>query len=329
MIEDLKYALDSHKVWWSIKHRHGPKHCRPRSGGVCVFALVKNGEDYIDTFVEHYLSLGIDNIAFLDNCSTDGSVDLMIKHPQVSVYQSNLPFLRHEAFMRRVFLQRYRAQHWMIAVDVDEFLTFPGENARTIHDLTRYMDRQGANAATACMVDFLPHAATVSGQPLARQQGRYVTNLDLIKVEAYPTHSWLATGNQPASNTHSFSGGIRAAVTGTHDILLLKHPLMKIDGKLIPFAHPHFCHHATLADVSLALYHYKFAGHYMQRIREVCDGPDAETCWGQENAKYLKYFTKVQAELPEGALTDANCDASVLCASGLMQGGEFWPTGRR
>jgi hypothetical protein len=321
----FKYAIESRQIWWSIKHRHGPKFHRPRNDGFCVFALVKDGASYIDRFVEHYLALGADNIALLDNGSTDGTIDLATRHPQVSVYQSGLPFLPYEAHMRRVFLQRYRAQHWVVAVDVDEFLTFPGEGERSMAELVQHLSRAGSNAATACMIDFLPSHASLSGQPLTRGAGDYMTSLAQIQIEPYPTGSWLATGNQPSSTTRSYRGGIRASVTGTQDILLLKHPLLKIDGTLLPFAHPHFSHHARLSDVSLALHHYKFAGDFMRRIREVSQGPDAGSWWGQENAKYLQYFEKGAGSLPVHTLSDAQCTPDVLQAHGLMQGGLFWP----
>lgn len=325
MFARFKYSIESQQIWWSIKHRHGPKFHRPRNDGFCVFALVKDGASYIDRFVEHYLALGADNIALLDNGSTDGTVDLAAKHPQVSIYQSGLPFLPYEAHMRRVFLQRHRAQHWVVAVDVDEFLTFPGQGECSLGELVRYMDRLGTNAATACMVDFLPTHAALSGRPLLRGVGEYVTNLSQIQIEPYPAGTWLATGNQPAGNSRSYRGGIRATVTGTQDILLLKHPLLKIDGTLLPFAHPHFSHHARLADVSLALHHYKFAGDFMRRIREVSQGPDAGSWWGQENAKYLRYFETGAASVSTNTLSDAQCNADILLEHGLMQGGRFWP----
>ena len=47
----------------------------------------------LDDFLRHYRALGVDRFVVLDNGSTDGSVDLLARQPDVDLYQVPRRFL--------------------------------------------------------------------------------------------------------------------------------------------------------------------------------------------------------------------------------------------
>lgn len=327
MFGALKYFAETRRVRNSFRHIHGPASFECGAEDFSVFALVRDGEAYVEEFIRHYQSLGAVNITLLDNGSKDGTKQLAAAHDRVSVYSTDLPFMTYEAAMRRVFLQHHRKNQWVVAVDIDEFLDFPGAPQRSLSELLAYLNQHRYNAVTACMIDYMPVGSEVDGLALDRRQGRYITRLDGIRLEPYPT-AWMTIGNRlPDPPVPSYSGGIREQLAGADGLLLLKHPLVKIDGEVIPFAHPHACHKGKLADVSLALHHYKFAGAFLNKIRQVALGPDGGSKWGVENRRYLDYFeSQDSGQVLTGTLLEQECTAEVLCAAGLMQGGRFHPS---
>lgn len=323
----IRNQWDALRVRASIRHLHGPRFVPVDRRGFCVFALVRDVAPYLSEFLAHYRNLGASNIALLDNGSTDETLRMAEREPDVSLFQSDLPFLANESLLRRVFLQTYREGHWVVAVDADEFLDYPGSTNRSMAELLEYLDAGAYNAVTACMIDFMPVAVhdEAHGQPLKRGAGRFFTRLGAIERQSYPG-GWLTQGNVVPSNVRSYAGGIRAEVLGTAGILLLKHPMLKIGGQLLPFAHPHSSHNARVADVSLALHHYKFVGRYLDKIRSVAEGPQKDTHWGLENQRYLAFFEAGGGAVFQGHTTsEVECDSALLQAEGLIQGGGFWP----
>ncbi|GAI48404.1 unnamed protein product [marine sediment metagenome] len=53
----------------SVKHVYGPKKINAGNEDVIATCHVKNGEEYVDAFIEHYNQLGVKHIVFLDNNS--------------------------------------------------------------------------------------------------------------------------------------------------------------------------------------------------------------------------------------------------------------------
>ena len=58
-------------VHLSVEHLHGPEEVAYGTGELVVVCLVRDGRPYVNSYVEHYFSLGAKHIFFLDNNSKD------------------------------------------------------------------------------------------------------------------------------------------------------------------------------------------------------------------------------------------------------------------
>src|SRR5215212_5755436 len=58
----------------SIEHLYGPEEVPYEEDELVVVCLLRDGRPYVKSFIEHYTSLGIKHLFFLDNRSTDATV---------------------------------------------------------------------------------------------------------------------------------------------------------------------------------------------------------------------------------------------------------------
>src|SRR5918998_3015294 len=79
-------------VHLSIEHLHGPEEVPYGEDELVVVCLVRDGRPYVKSFVEHYFTLGAKYIAFLDNNSTDGTVEALREYNNVTVLRTKLPY---------------------------------------------------------------------------------------------------------------------------------------------------------------------------------------------------------------------------------------------
>ncbi|MEC4819993.1 MAG: glycosyltransferase, partial [Scytonema sp. PMC 1069.18] len=75
----------------SIRHIYGLKEINYAIDELIVLCVVRNGELYIKSFIEHYLTLGVKHIVFLDNNSTDGTIEIARKYHKVTILQTKCP----------------------------------------------------------------------------------------------------------------------------------------------------------------------------------------------------------------------------------------------
>ena len=66
---------------WLLHHTlrlvHGPGEVAYGTDEVVVLVVVRDGRAYVRSFVEHYRALGAKHLVFLDNGSTDGTVEAL------------------------------------------------------------------------------------------------------------------------------------------------------------------------------------------------------------------------------------------------------------
>ena len=78
----------------NVEHVHGPEEVVYGMDELIVLCLVRDGRPYVRSFVEHYASMGVKHIVFLDNGSTDGTVEALRGYDNVTVLRSRLPVQR-------------------------------------------------------------------------------------------------------------------------------------------------------------------------------------------------------------------------------------------
>ena len=260
----------------NISHTHGKKHVIYDKNEFVVVCLVKNGIEYLDSFLKHYRQLGAKHFFFIDNNSDDCTVSYLSEFDDVTVYSTYLQHKKYECEIRRVIIEEHCQGRWCLNVDIDEFFDFPHSDLISMDGLLKYLDKNNYTSLVAYMLDMFARETTFAP---------YALNENLLEKYCYYDISHLHknkyfTHFKPLCNYNSlgnhgmkyYYGGIRDKhfKTNSSRYLLIKHPLIFIDGKLEPVTNPHYCNKSHVADISGVLRHYKFITSFKDKVKVLC-----------------------------------------------------------
>lgn len=150
-------------LWRALRARHRLTSRVDRSsaitpGTILSFATVRNEAQRLPYFLEHHRALGVGQFLIVDNMSDDGTAEFLAEQPDVSLWQTGAGYKAARFGMDWVgwLLMRYGHGHWCLTLDADELLVFPHMPKRDLHDLTGWLDAQGAESFGAMMLDLYP-----------------------------------------------------------------------------------------------------------------------------------------------------------------------------
>ena len=260
-----------------LEHLHGPKEVPYGKEELVVVCLVRNGLPWVESFVEHYLSLGVKHIVFLDNDSTDDTVSAASRYGDVTVMRTRLPVNFYEGGVGQIIMQQYLVARfgkgrWSLCVDIDELFDYPYSDVIDLSSFLGYLNSKSYTAVMAHMLDMFPERpvlerADEQDEPLKEVHRFYdISNLVRWNKEERPRmREMLSSRNNKleADNVEWFAGGIRSDVF-SYRPHLTKFPLVFYDGKVIPDP-PHHVNNARIADVTCVLFHYKFLKDFRER----------------------------------------------------------------
>lgn len=277
---------------WILHHSlrlvHGPGEVPYAMDEVIVLAVLRDGRAYVKSFVEHYRSLGAKHLVFLDNGSTDGTVEALSEYEDVTVFYTTLPFKRYGLSMRKYLAERFGRGRWTLNVDVDELFVYPYSDVVGIGALLGYLNDNSYNAMVTSVLDMFPEEplSDVVGdgdEPLKELHRFY--DLSDVREEAY--ESVGDVGNILTNpEVPILRGGIRRTLFGLNS-LLIKHPLIFLDGKLKPMdLSEHWVGDARLADFTGVLLHYKLLNGLYAAVRREVESRNYPNRW----RKYDRYL---------------------------------------
>ena len=288
MTEELTEEQLLHR---SIEHLHGSEDVPYAEDELVVLVQVRNGRPYVRSFVEHYFSLGAKHIVFLDNGSTDGTVEALKNYESVTVLRSGLPNKRYHVAMKRYLIERFGRGRWTLSVDIDELFEYPYSDMVGLKALLRYLNENSYTAVVSYMLDMFPEEplseedSPTEDLPLKELHRFY----DISDIRTRSYHEVGEIGNVlPDEEIKVLTGGVRWRLFGIHP-LLTKHPLVFLDDKLRPMdLSDHWAGNARVADFTGILLHYKLSDNlYRQVRREIEERRDISVYSGRYD-KYLK-----------------------------------------
>lgn len=122
---------------------------------IVVIACVRNELLRLPYFLQYYRELGIDRFLIIDNDSDDGTGEYLTGQADVEYFHTDTSYNGSAA--GRMWVQElaetYATGHWVLHVDVDELLVYPGVERFGIHDFCRYLDTQGFEGLFTVMLD--------------------------------------------------------------------------------------------------------------------------------------------------------------------------------
>src|SRR3712207_452200 len=136
-------------VHLSVEHLHGPKEVPYGEDELVVVCLLRDGRQYVKSYVEHYLSLGAKHIFFLDNGSTDGTVEALKNYDDnVTVLRSTLPYKNPkgglggtEVLFKHYLIGRFgKKDRWVLCADIDELFDYPYSDLIGLGSLLGYLN---------------------------------------------------------------------------------------------------------------------------------------------------------------------------------------------
>jgi len=258
---------------FEVQHLHGPWEISGGDDELVVLCLVRDGEPWVHTFIEHYFSLGARHLVFLDNGSTDGTVAAACGHDNMTVLRTELSFgagvegTEGQNLMRRYLIERFGKHRWSLCVDIDELFDFPYSDIISLDSFLRYLNSKSYTAVAAQMLDMFPERLSVnSALGTAEEFKEEYRFYDISKIERSKIKENKAAGANNFMDSDEVAakvkGGIRRDVFG-YKPLLTKYPLLFSDGTLEHLG-VHAIRNARVSDVTCVLLHYKFYAFALQ-----------------------------------------------------------------
>lgn len=309
----------------NVRHLAGPRRVEYGDDEAIVVCLAKDAEYHIDAFIAHYLQLGVRHVVLLDNESTDGTVALAAGHPQVSVFQTSIAFRDNNRSMRRFLVDRFGSSlHWIFCVDVDELFDYPFSDRIGLTALLRYLRSRSFTAMVAYLLDMLSDRplsdASVPDCPLREAYPYYdvsaVRRYGYFEEDGYHGERWVRHNTLANPDIKRYVGGVRSQFFDLPEVYLIKHPLFFLDGRT-RLVHQHFVDHASVADISGVLYHYKFLPGFGAKVETAV----RTKVYASDSWEYVRY-KRMLDKMPDLRLTAETArrlrDVNDLLADGFL-----------
>ncbi|PYG29180.1 glycosyltransferase family 2 protein [Pelagimonas varians] len=160
------YQLRVQRKRWRIRAFRKRRDLRPvadrtadiKPSDILLFSTQRNEGVRLPWFLKHYRDMGVNHFFFVDNDSTDGSLNYLAKQPDVSVWatQSSYKRSRFGVDWLNWLAMKYAHDHWALTVDPDELFLYPFCDTRPLRALTDWLDASSIKSFSAMLLDMYP-----------------------------------------------------------------------------------------------------------------------------------------------------------------------------
>lgn len=158
---NAKLGLERAK--WLLRARRKGRELTPvvdrtadiKRGALLIFSTVRNEHPRLAYFLKYYRALGIGHFLFVDNDSGDGTREYLADQADTSVWTTSASY-KASTFgvdWLNALKTRHADGHWVLVVDVDEFLVYPHMDVRPLGALTDWLDANSKRAMSAMLLD--------------------------------------------------------------------------------------------------------------------------------------------------------------------------------
>lgn len=230
---------------------------------IVVVACMRNELDRLPYFLKYYRKLGVGRFLLVDNNSTDATEEYLREQPDVEYFKTTTSYRGSSA--GRLWMQEladaYAVDRWVITVDVDELLFYPGIESVGLRDLCLYLDENDYRGLFTVMLDMY------SDRPLA--QTVYKPGSDFLLTCPYfeiDTYHFRPAMYPPFLNIHGGPRGRLFNRTGKEGPgpAMKKVPLVKWRPGFSYIYSTHSHRELPLADITGLLLHFKFFASFNQ-----------------------------------------------------------------
>ena len=225
-----------------------------------IFTVVRNERWRLSWFLEYYRSIGVDRFFFVDNDSTDGTLEYLLEQQDVHVFWTKQSYAKSYSGMQWVnyLVEQYGSECWCLYIDVDEALIFPGIEKRTLRNLTSYLADKGHEAMFSFMLDMY----SADFQSTSKEENYK----DFLKDYPFFDNEYAITNSYNCPYRHT-KGGVRQRIFGTKNNHT-KTPIIR-GGRGINFLKSsHQITPAIMSDITGVLLHFKLAGDFKHTLAQ-------------------------------------------------------------
>jgi len=230
----------------------------------------------LPAYLEHYRRLGAVRFIILENQSTDCTREFLAAQDDVDLYTSAGAFIGKAPWLDHL-LRKHGCGRWCIVADADELLIFPSWPNMSLPSLCCYLEKVGANAVHAILLDLYPDL------PLGELD--YSPGDDYFKRDWYfdafetlyktPRHFHLGTGLD-----YRFHGGVRERLFGI-SVCCTKFPLLRYEKGMYLTDGQHYLECGRFAELRAVVCHFKYlqdfdahAHEEVERKQHIGAGPE-------------------------------------------------------
>lgn len=235
----------------------------PGPDGPVAFGVLRNEMLRLPRYLDHYRRLGVVRFVIVENNSTDSTRDFLSSQSDVTLYSTSHHFIGKAPWLD-CLLRRHGRNRWCLVVDADELLVYPSSDKVLLPDLCLYLDRVGANAVHAILLDLYPACA--------------LKDMDYRAGEDYLTRDWLFDPLSSLSKVprhfhrgtgldFRFHGGVRNRLFGI-SACCSKFPLFRFQNDMYLTDGQHYLESGRFSDLRAVLYHFKYLQDFDTRARE-------------------------------------------------------------
>ncbi len=258
----VQFGLRRAVVPFRVRHHSGPRRIAGGADQPIVFCLLRNGMAWIEAFLHHHREMGFERFVFLDNGSTDGTLETLEREDGVTLLRTAAPYRAYENTLKRYLVDRFGRDRWCLFVDIDEQFDWPLRDSVKLDSLVRYLQRSGANCMITHMLDMFSERAM--GDLDVRGQTDFLTIFPFYELANIRRETYNFGNIAPIAMHY---GGIRKALFGTDNGLTKVSFFRNVRG-LAPFTEWHHVKKGRFADISGVLFHFPFEAGFAEKVRD-------------------------------------------------------------
>jgi len=218
----------------------------------------------LPAFYSHYRALGFTRFVAIDHESSDGTKEFLLEQTDTTVYSGRGNYIHNREIWQNALLDRYGIGRWCLTVDCDELFVYHCAETRSISELCDYLERRGARAVIAPLVDFY--------SALSIEETAYKPGTPFLSTCPYFDGNFYQYKPLTRCPWISVAGGVRQRVffPGEDGPELIKVPLVKWQTD-VRYTSPHHLTDTPISSLRGALLHFKFFHDFSSRVRHAVE----------------------------------------------------------
>ncbi len=228
-----------------------------------LVCLVHNDLKFLRSLLAHYRGIGATRFIFVDDGSTDGTLEFLRLQTDVDIWVSDVRYkdARRGRLWREKLFATYGKDRWYLNIDSDEYLVYQDYALKPLQQLLNRLELQGVRRLSAPMIDMYP-PGPVSEFPFQGMDNSMPWEI----ASCFDGDGYVL---ERTKRFLSLSGGARHRKFGS-EVELMKYPLIYWDDdcSLGTTIHKPLPYSRNFFPISAALLHFKFFSDYKEKTTE-------------------------------------------------------------